>query len=146
MQAPAIKQKRCADHKFFTLKGAYFTDHKQMGINSMKFRITSMAAVLMFASSLAMAQAPSDNAVELTVQNHQFMPASLTIAADTKVKITLHNLDSSAAEFISDEFKGGKLVGGGKTASFFIGPLKSGTYEFHDEYHEDVSKTQLIVK
>jgi hypothetical protein len=25
-------------------------------------------------------------------------------------------------------------------------PLKAGTYEFHDEYHEQQSKTQLIVQ
>lgn len=112
----------------------------------MKFRITLSIAALMLASSVAMAQSASDNAIELSVQDHKFTPAPLSIPADTKVKITLHNLDSTTAEFISDDFKGGKLVTGGKTASFFIGPLKSGTYEFHDEYHEASSTTQLIVK
>ena len=34
----------------------------------------------------------------------------------------------------------------GQEVSIFIGPLKPGTYEFHDEYNEDVSKSRLIVK
>ncbi|AOE61129.1 cupredoxin domain-containing protein [Pseudomonas corrugata] len=112
----------------------------------MNFLITPSVAVLMLVSTVAMAQSANDTAIELSVREHKFTPAPLTIPADTKVKITLHNLDSTTAEFISDDFKGGKLVAGGKTASFFIGPLKSGTYEFHDEYHEAASKTQLIVK
>jgi plastocyanin len=112
----------------------------------MKFRITQLPIALVLASCAAMAQSATDNAFELTIQDHKFTPAPLTIPADTKIKITLHNQDQTTAEFISDDFKGGKLVAGGKTASFFIGPLKAGTYEFHDEYHEDASKTQLIVK
>jgi hypothetical protein len=27
-----------------------------------------------------------------------------------------------------------------------IPPLKPGTYEFHDEYNEDASKSRLVVK
>ena len=37
------------------------------------------------------------------------------------------------------------LPAGGETF-VMVGPLKAGTYEFHDEYNEDVSKTKLIVK
>lgn len=108
------------------------------------FRFTTLPFALLAAASLqALADQP---AFELSVKDHKFDPAPLTIPADTKVKITLHNLDSSTAEFISDDFKGGKLAKGGQSVTFFIGPLKAGTYEFHDEYHEDVSRTQLIVK
>ncbi|GLK90783.1 cupredoxin domain-containing protein [Pseudomonas turukhanskensis] len=112
----------------------------------MQFRITRLPIALVLASCAAMAQSATDNSFELTVQNHKFTPAPLTVPADTKIKITLHNQDQTTAEFTSDDIKGGKLVAGGKTASFFIGPLKAGTYEFYDEYHEDASKTQLIAK
>ncbi|WP_286978038.1 cupredoxin domain-containing protein [Pseudomonas sp.] len=105
--------------------------------------VITTCALLSVAASSAFAQ---DSAYELTVKNHQFSPAPLTIPADTKVKITLTNQDTTTAEFISDDFKGGKLAKGGKTVNFFIGPLKAGTYSFYDEYHEAASNTQLIVQ
>lgn len=117
-----------------------------MGFSTSAF---TAVATLVSGGILAVFMQPAlatDSAFELTVKDHQFSPAPLIIPADTKVKITLKNLDQSTAEFISDDFKGGKLATGGKTVSFFIGPLKAGTYEFHDEYHEAASKTQLIVQ
>lgn len=66
-----------------------------------------------------MAQATADNAFELTIQDQKFTPVPLTIPADTKVKITLHNQDQTTAEFMSDDFKDGKLMAGGKTGVFF---------------------------
>jgi hypothetical protein len=34
----------------------------------------------------------------------------------------------------------------GREVAFTIGPLKPGSYEFHDEYNEAASKSRLIVK
>lgn len=117
----------------------------------MKVRISaakSSLAIVCATAVMALAQPASaaDKEFALTIKDHHFSPVPLTIPADTKVKITLTNQDSTTAEFMSDEFKGGKVVAGGKTVSFFIGPLKAGTYEFHDEYAEEASKTQLIVQ
>lgn len=115
----------------------------------MKFACRHRVTAALFATlllPLAQHAAAEQPAFELSIKDHKFTPATLTIPADTKVKITLKNLDASTAEFISDDFKGGKLAAGGQTVTFFIGPLKAGTYEFHDEYHEQQSKTQLIVQ
>jgi len=109
-------------------------------------KFSVLAATLTLAASLASSAFAADAAFTLSLKDHKFSPAELTIPANTKVKITLKNLDKTTAEFISDDFKGGKLVEGGKEASFFIGPLKPGHYEFHDEYHEAASKSRLIVK
>ena len=46
----------------------------------------------------------------------------------------------------SGDFKLEKVVPPGKTVTVTIGPLKPGTYELYDEYHEDESKTKLIAK
>lgn len=105
-------------------------------------RIAALAAALLLPISVWAA----DATLALTVKDHKFTPAAPVIPANTKVKVTLKNLDKTTAEFMSDEFKGGKLVEGGKEGTFIIGPLKAGKYEFHDEYHEAASKTHLIVK
>ena len=82
----------------------------------------------------------------LTLKDHKFSPAELTIPAGKKVKVTVKNLDSTPAEFESDDFKAEKVIPAGKQVDIFIGPLKAGTYEFHDEYHEAESKSHLTVK
>ena len=88
----------------------------------------------------------ADATLALTLKNHKFTPAEPTIPANTKVTVTVKNLDATPAEFESDDFKAEKVVPAGKQITLVIGPLKAGKYEFHDEYHEAVSKTHLIVK
>ncbi|MCG5071992.1 cupredoxin domain-containing protein [Paraburkholderia tagetis] len=88
----------------------------------------------------------ADEAYSLTLKDHKFSPAELTLPADKKVKVTVKNLDATPAEFESDDFKAEKVIPAGKQVDVFIGPLKAGKYEFHDEYHEAESKTHLIVK
>jgi hypothetical protein len=113
-------------------------------INSLRY--AAILAAALFVLPIGNQAFAADTSYALTLKDHKFSPAELTIPANTKVKISLKNLDKETAEFISDDFKGGKLVPGGKEASFFIGPLKAGVYEFHDEYHEAQSKTRLTVK
>jgi plastocyanin len=102
-----------------------------------------IAALLMPVSGSILA---ADATLALTIKNHKFSPAEPTIPTNTKVTVTVKNLDATPAEFESDDFKAEKVVPAGKQVTLFIGPFKPGKYEFHDEYHEDVSKTHLIVK
>ena len=87
-----------------------------------------------------------DQTYALTLKNHQFSPAELTIPANKRVKLVVRNDDPTAAEFESDDFKAEKILPANRETTVFVGPLKPGTYEFHDEYHEAQSKSRLIVK
>ena len=114
----------------------------------MRLMISASIALSAAAFAFVLANAPAradEPSFELTLKDHKFSP-ELTIPADTKVKITVKNLDATVAEFESDDFQAEKVVQPGGEVSFYIGPLKAGTYEFHDEYHEDESKTSLTVK
>ena len=108
-----------------------------------------LAATLLFAAtalqSFHAAQA-ADPVFSLTLKDHKFTPAEVTIPANTRVRFLVKNLDATPAEFESDNFKAEKIIPPGKEVTILIGPLKAGTYEFHDEYHEDASKSTLIVK
>ena len=84
--------------------------------------------------------------VKLTLKDHKFSPAEVTIPANTRVKFLVTNADATAAEFESDDFKAEKVLPPGKETIVMVGPLKPGSYEFHDEYHEAPSKSRLIVK
>ncbi len=84
--------------------------------------------------------------VMLTLENHHFGPKEITIPADTRVEFDVTNKDATPAEFESDDFSAEKVVPAGETVKISVGPLKAGTYEFHDEYNEDESKSRLIVQ
>lgn len=98
---------------------------------------------ILLSGSPASADEPS---VSLELKGHHFTPTGITIPANTRVRLKVKNLDPTPAEFESDDFTAEKVVPAGQEVTIFIGPLKPGTYEFHDEYNEDVSKTHLVAK
>ena len=103
-------------------------------------------SLLVFAGSFGAANAADDATLTLSLKGHHFDPALPTVPADTRVKLTVTNLDTTPAEVESDDFKLEKVVPAGATVTVTFGPLKAGSYEIHDEYNEDVSKTKLTVK
>jgi hypothetical protein len=87
-----------------------------------------------------------DLSFALTLKEHHFAPSEVTIPANQRVRFVVKNLDPTPAEFESDDFKAEKVIPADQSATILIGPLRPGTYEFHDEYNEDASKSRLIVK
>lgn len=92
------------------------------------------------------ARAADQTTFELTLQDHRFSPADMVVPANTRLKFMVKNLDKTAAEFESDDFKAEKVVPAGQEVAVTIPALKPGTYEFHDEYHEAASKTHLTAQ
>lgn len=82
----------------------------------------------------------------LTIKDHQFSPAELTVPAGKKVKLSIVNQDATAEEFESHDLSREKVIGGNSSAVVFIGPLKAGTYHYVGEYHEDSAKGTIIAK
>lgn len=82
----------------------------------------------------------------LTLKNHVFTPAELTIPANTKVSITVKNEDNASAEFESSDLNREKVIGANSSAVISVGPLAAGSYAFVDEFHEETAKGTLIVK
>jgi heme/copper-type cytochrome/quinol oxidase subunit 2 len=104
----------------------------------------TVAAVLCGTAAYAEDTAPAP--VTLTLKDHHFTPSEVTIPANTHVEFLVTNQDATPAEFESDDFKAEKVLPPGQQVKIGIAPLKAGTYEFHDEYNEDESKSRLIVQ
>lgn len=81
---------------------------------------------------------------EITIKDHKFDPAIVSVPADTRVKLVVHNQDSTPAEFESDDFKREKILPGNSTANVFVSPLAKGEYKFFDEFNKET--TQGILK
>ncbi len=82
----------------------------------------------------------------LTIKDHKFEPAELTIPAGQKVKIKVVNADATPEEFESHELNREKVIPGGATATIFVGPLKAGEYPFFGEFNPKTAQGKLIVK
>ena len=101
-----------------------------------------VSALLLAASAANADQAP----IALTLKDHHFSPAEITLPADTRVELHVTNADATPAEFESDDFSAEKVLTPGHEEKIVVGPFKPGTYEFHDEYNEDVSKSKIVVQ
>lgn len=104
----------------------------------------ALLAVLLLISPLTVAA--SEDQYELTLLDHQFKPAEITIPANTKVKIVIHNKDNSFEEFHSDSLRREKVIGANQSGIVNIGPLRPGVYSFMGEFHEKTAQGRIIVK
>lgn len=81
----------------------------------------------------------------LTIRNHRYEPAELTIPAGTKVKLLISNADDTAEEFESFDLNREKVVAPGSQIQVIVGPLSSGKYEFFGDFHPDTARGHIIV-
>lgn len=97
-----------------------------------------LAIALLVGSSLAVADdVPT---FELTIQDHEFQPAELSVPANQKVKLLVKNLDATPEEFESHELDREKLILAGQQGVIYIGPLNPGWYPFYGEFNEDTAQ------
>ncbi len=84
--------------------------------------------------------------VEIYIRNHLFYPSTVTIPANTKVKLFVINEDPTAEEFESYELNREKVIAGKQKAVIFIGPLAAGNYPFFGEFHPNTAQGNVVVK
>jgi plastocyanin len=104
----------------------------------------ALAAATLAAVGFALPALADD--VVLTLKDHKFDPAKLELPAGAEHKILVKNLDGTPEEFESESLDIEKVIAGGQEASFTVGPLDPGSYEFYGEFHEDTAQGQIVVK
>ena len=94
----------------------------------------------------AAASGAADLDALLIIKNHRFEPAELKVAANQRVRLTVHNQDATPEEFESHDLNREKVIPGGGKAVIFIGPLKPGRYAFVGEFNEATAKGAVIAE
>jgi hypothetical protein len=114
----------------------------------MRFRslLISFTGALTFGTLLATGAFAAEPETLLIIRNHRFEPAELKVPAGKRVKLVVHNQDSTAEEFESHDLNREKVVPPGAKAGIFIGPLKPGRYSFAGEYNETTAKGVVIAE
>jgi hypothetical protein len=82
----------------------------------------------------------------LIIKNHKFEPTELKVPAGQRIKLTVHNQDSTPEEFESHKLNREKVIPGGARAVIFIGPLSAGKYPFVGEYNEATAKGVIVAE
>jgi plastocyanin len=90
-------------------------------------------------------QAFGQDSYVLTIKDHKFEPAELTIPAGAEIKLVVKNMDATPEEFESETLDLEKIIPGGQEAEFTIGPLEAGEYEFFGEFNMDTALGKIVV-
>ena len=107
----------------------------------------SLPALFLLAVSFAgPAWAGESAELTLVIRNHRFEPAELRVPAGVRVKLVVHNQDSTPEEFESHSLNREKVIPGGAKATIFIGPLKPGRYTFFGEYNEKTAQGAVVAE
>ena len=106
-------------------------------------QIAIASLLLTITPALAAAKAPVQTVV-LTLQDHAFSPAVITVPAGQRIKIDLTNRDATGDDFESEDLHVDKDVAPHGRVGFFIGPLKPGTYPFKAELHAATAHGQVV--
>ena len=110
-------------------------------------RITILAFVLLaFLAAALPVCADEASEPHLGIKNRLFNPAELDVPAGRKIKITVRNEDSEAAEFESFELNREKVVPAHDEVTVYVGPLDPGTYPFFNDFDPDKAKGRIVAK
>jgi len=83
--------------------------------------------------------------VHLTIKDHLFFPATVSVPANEKIKLIIDNQDKTPEEFDSFDLNREKVIFGYSRAVIYIGPLKQGIYSFFGEYAPQTAQGKIIV-
>jgi hypothetical protein len=110
-----------------------------------KFLVPALALVATV--GLATAAARADNgAIELRFAGHRFSPANLFVPVGEAVTIKVVNASNETIEFESFRLNREKAVQPGETISVHLPALTAGSYDFYDDFHQDVPQGSIVAK
>jgi hypothetical protein len=106
----------------------------------------SLALALVSMSVLATPAVAASNDQTIVIKDHKFVPDTIEIPADARIKLIVDNQDATPEEFESHDLRIEKIIPGNTKGIIRIGPLPKGEYSFVGEFHEDTAKGKIIVK
>ncbi|EJL88896.1 hypothetical protein PMI16_02040 [Herbaspirillum sp. CF444] len=83
---------------------------------------------------------------KLEMQDGKFNPARIEVPAGQRIKIEIHNIGKSAAEFESVELRKEKVLAPGAQSFVVIAPLRPGEYKFFDDFHLNMPQGVIVAK
>jgi len=105
------------------------------------------ALVFFAAVGLSSVAAHADNGVvELRFEGHRFSPANLDVPAGEPVTIRVVNASNETIEFESFRLNREKALQPGEATAVRLPALSAGSYDFYDDFHQDVPQGSIVAK
>ena len=104
--------------------------------------IAIVSVTLLAAFNPKSARAADDSSLRFQAGNVE--PASLTLPANTPVKLHVTNAGDAAVEFESFELHRERVVQPGQTITVYIPALPAGTYPFFDDFSHGAVKGEIV--
>ena len=104
----------------------------------------TLAASLIVLAALAAPSAAADDSSQLRFHAGAVEPASLTLPANTPVKLQVTNDGNAAVEFESFELHRERVVQPGQTITVYIPALSPGSYPFFDDFSHGAVKGEIV--
>ena len=108
----------------------------------MRQSLLAVLIVLPFFTGPALA----DASINVTLKNHKFSPAVITVKANEPSMIVLSNEDDTADEFDSSSLKVEKVVPGHAKGNVRLRALAPGKYPFMGEYHAATAQGMVVAQ
>jgi hypothetical protein len=118
-----------------------------------RFRFGRVAAVSLLVAALSLPAAPAlaaaasnTDAPALSFHDGRFEPATLTVPANAPVALHVTNLSGETIEFESFKLNRERVIGPGGTITVQLPALSPGSYDFYDDFHQDVPEGSIVAK
>lgn len=113
---------------------------------SQKSYFTAALIGLVCALSAASTFAADILTFKLEMQDGKFIPARIEVPTGQRIKIEIHNIGKTAAEFESVELRKEKVLAPGAQSFVVIAPLRPGEYKFFDDFHLNMPQGVIVAK
>jgi plastocyanin len=83
---------------------------------------------------------------QIRFENHQFTPSTLAVRSGQPFKIKVVNASNETIEFESFKLNREQSVQPGETITVKLPALSPGTYDFYDDFHQDVPQGSIVAR
>lgn len=111
---------------------------------TLKARLTVCATVIAIGCT-AIAQA-TDTTTAIRFHDHRFEPQKLAVPAGQPLTLKVTNASNETIEFESFKLNREKALSPGETISVRLPALHAGSYDFYDDFHQDVPEGAIIAQ
>ncbi len=98
------------------------------------------------AIGMATATQADKSVIEVRFEGHRFSPANLTVPAGEAFTIRVVNASNETIEFESFRLNREKAVQPGEAVAVRLPALSPGSYDFYDDFHQDVPHGSIVAK
>src|SRR5215475_9977181 len=83
---------------------------------------------------------------EIRFENHQWKPLNLKVPANQAMTIKVVNASNETIEFESFKLNREKVVSPGSSVNVNLSALSPGSYDFYDDFHDDVPQGTITAE